>query len=88
MEVIKKVECVVVNDQQYRVEGFGQQMQEGGFQSICDVVRPQGDAAKPRRLTFQIFSRDQDMAAEIALQCGTNILSKEHADDEPIDSHR
>ena len=57
MEAIKKMECIVVDDRQYQVEGFGQDLRDGSFQSVCQIVTTQGDSAQTRRLTFQIFSR-------------------------------
>ncbi len=78
MEAIKKMECIVVDDRQYQVEGFGQDLRDGSFQSVCQIVTTQGDSAQTRRLTFLIFSRDQDLAAEVALLCGADIVSKEH----------
>ncbi len=77
MGVINKVECVVVDHQHYEVEGFGQDMRDGSFQSVCQIVTMQGDSAQTRRLAFQIFSRDQSLAAEVALLCGADIVSKE-----------
>jgi hypothetical protein len=79
MEANKKAQCVVINDQPYRVEGYGQDMGDGSFQSVCNIVTRQGDSTKTKRLAFQIFTRNQDLAAEVALLCGTNSVSTTRA---------
>jgi hypothetical protein len=79
MEVIKKAQCVVIDDQPYRVEGYGKDMGDGSFQSVCNIVTSEGESTKTKRLAFQIFTKDQSLAAEVGLLCGTDIVSKEHA---------
>ncbi len=76
METIKWVECVVVNDRKYRLEGLGEDMRDGSFQSVCDIVTTQGDSPFTKRLTFQIWSGNQDFAAEVALRCGVGAVQK------------
>ena len=75
MEAIKKTERVVIDDHQYQVEGSSQDLGDGSFQSICNIVTWTGDATRTRRLTFQIFTQDPDLAAEVGLLCGANTLS-------------
>ena len=79
MEAIKWFECVVINNQQYRVEGFGEDMRDGSFQSVCRIVTTGADSTHTKRLAFQIFSPQQDLAAEVGLRCGVVTLSKEHS---------
>ena len=76
MDVIKKMKCVVVNDQEFQVEGYGRCSGDGFFQSVCKIVSSAGDATETNRLTFQIFSKDPDLAAEVALLCGANAVAK------------
>ena len=79
METSKTMERLVVNDRQYQVKGFGQELPDGSFQSVCQIVTMQGACAQTRHLTFQVFSLDQELAAEVALLCATDIVSKAHA---------
>lgn len=79
METGKWIECVVINNQQYRVEGFGEDMRDSTFQSACHIVTTRGVSTSTRRLAFQVFSPQQDLAAEVGLRCGVDKLSKEHS---------
>ena len=76
MDVIRKVKCVVVNDQEFQVEGFGRRTGDGLFQSACKIVSIAGDVTETNRLTFQIFTKDPDLAAEVALLCGADAVAK------------
>ena len=79
METGKWIECVVINNQQYRVEGFGEDMRDGSFRSVCHIVTTGADSTHTKRLAFQIFSPQQDLAAEVGLRCGVDKLSKKHS---------
>lgn len=79
METGKWIECVVINNQQFRVEGFGEDMRDSTFQSVCHIVTTRGVSTSTRRLAFQVFSPQQDLAAEVGLRCGVDKLSKEHS---------
>ncbi len=79
MEAIKKAQCVVIDGQPYRVEGYGKDMGDGSFQSVCNIVTSEGESTKTKRLAFQIFTKDQGLAAEVALLCGANTVSKERS---------
>jgi hypothetical protein len=79
METLKKTQFVVVDDQPYRVEGYGQEMEDGCFQSVCKIVTKQGEDTLTQRLAFQIFTKDRGLAAEVALLCGANTVSKERS---------
>ena len=77
MEKVRKTECVViVNDREYHLGGYGQDLGNGSFQSTCNVVARQGDSMKTTVLTFQVFLSDQRLAAEVALLSGQDRISE------------